>query len=153
MTLIKILFVTLVLAVAITYFSLHKNKANLFEAPGVVERLQIFLKTNSAKTSANHQFKELRTPQFEMNSERLYKSVLSAATNLGWEVLTFDRENQNANFVVYSDVFLFEDDIYVQVQYIDQNLSSLHIESHSRTGRADFAANSGHIQALINELK
>jgi len=88
-----------------------------------------------------------------MNSEQLYKRVLGAAANLGWEILTFDRENQNANFVAYSDVFLFEDDIYVQVQYIDQNLSSLHAESHSRTGRADFAANSGHIQDLINELK
>jgi uncharacterized protein (DUF1499 family) len=153
MTLIKIILFTLVLAIAITYFSLNKNNANLFENPGVMERLQVFLKTNSAKTSTNHPFKELRTPQYELNSEQLYKRVLSAATNLGWEVLTFDHENQNANFVSYSDVFLFEDDIYVQVQYIDQNLSSLHVESHSRTGRADFAANSGHIQALINELK
>jgi len=153
MTLLKIIIVTLVLAVAIAYYSLYKNNANLFEAPGVVERLQIFLKTNTAKTSANHQLKELRTPQFSMNSDELYKRVLRVASDLGWEVLTFDRENQNANFVAYSDVFLFEDDVYVQVQYIDQSSSSLHVESHSRTGSADFAANSGHIQALIKELK
>jgi len=152
MTLIKIIIVTLVLAVAITYYSLHKNNANLFEAPGVIERLQIFLKTNSAKTSPDHQLKELRTPQFKMNSDELYKRVLRVAADLGWEVLTFDRENQNASFVSYSDVFLFEDDIYIQVQYLDQKLSSLHVESHSRTGRADFAANSGHIQTLISKL-
>ena len=152
MTLIKIIIVTLVLAVAITYLSLYKNNANLFEEPGLVERLKIFLKTNTAKTSVNHPLKELRTPRFNMSSDKLYKRVLRVASDLGWEVLTFDSENQNANFISYSDVFLFEDDIYVQVQYLDQNSSSLHVESHSRTGRADFAANSGHRQALINKL-
>ena len=150
---LKIITVTSVLAVAILFFSLYKNNANLFEPPGVVERLQLFLTTNTAKTSPDHKLKELRTPQFDLNSEDLYKRVLRAASDLGWEVLTFDSENQNANFVVYSDVFLFEDDIYVQVQYLDQNSSSLHVESHSRIGSADFAANSGHIQELIKALK
>lgn len=149
----KIIVVTLVLAIAVTYFSLHKNGANLFEPPGVVDRLQMFLTTNTAKTSVDHPLKELRTPHFELNSEDLYKRVLRAASDLGWEVLSFDSENQNANFVVYSDVFLFEDDVYVQVQYLDQNSSSLHVESHSRVGSADFAANSGHIQALIKSVK
>ena len=75
------------------------------------------------------------------------------APDLGWKILTFDSENQNAHFIVYSAVFLFEDDVYVQVQYLDQDSSALHIESHSRTGKADFAANSGHIQALIKALR
>jgi len=153
MTLIKIILFALVLAVAITYFSLQKNNANLFEAPGIKDRLQVFLKTNSAKTSDNHVFKELRTPQYNMAAEELYKQALSAASKLGWKVLTFDKDNQNANFVAYSDLFLFQDDIFVQVQYIDQHTSALHVESHSRTGRADFAANSGRIQALIKALR
>jgi len=152
-TLIKIIIVTIVLAVAIIYFSLYKNNANLFEAPGAIERLQIFLKTNSAQTSANHPLKELQTPQFNVDSETLYKRVLKVASDLGWEVLASDSENQNVNLVVYSDIFLFEDDVYVQVQYLGQDSSALHIESYSRTGKADFAANSGHIQALIKALR
>ncbi|HHJ35573.1 MAG TPA: DUF1499 domain-containing protein [Gammaproteobacteria bacterium] len=153
MTLLKIIIFALVLVIAVTFFSLYRNNANLFDAPGPVARLQVFLTSNAAKTSDDHEFKELRTPLFDMNAEELDRRVLGAAADLGWEVLSHDVENQSANFVVYSPVFLFEDDVFVQVQYIDQDRSSLYVESHSRKGRADFAANSDHIQALIKKLR
>ncbi len=152
MTIIKILFFTAVVLVAVMFFTLYKNGANLLQPPGLVDRLQVYISSNSASTSDDHRFKELRTPQFNMNAEKLYKRVLKAAADLGWEVLSHDSDNQNANFVVRSPVFLFEDDVYVQVQFISMDESSLHVESRSRVGKADFAANAGHIQALLSKL-
>jgi len=153
MTFIKIIVFAIILAVAITFFTLYRNGANLFQAPGVSERLQVYLTTNTAKTTLDHKFVELRTPQFNTSAEKLYKRVLIAAANLGWDVVAHDSDNQNANFIVFSPMFLFEDDVYVQVEFIDLKHSSLFIQSSSRQGRADLAANSGHIQTLINKLK
>lgn len=152
MTIIKLLFIAALFAVGIMFFTLYNNGANLTQPPGFKERLQIFLGSNSAKTASDHKLKELRTPQFNLSADELYKRVLKAAADLGWKILSHDSENLNANFVVFSRLFLFEDDVYVQVQSIDQQRSALHVESFSRKGGADFAANSGHIQALINKL-
>lgn len=152
MTLIKILISIVVIVVGIVFFTLYKNDANLLQPPGFGKRLTTFLTTNSAATSDNHIFEELRTPVYDIDAETLYKRVTLAASQLSWEVLATDIENQNANFVAHSPVFLFEDDVYVQVQFIDMNKSSLYVQSSSRKGRADQAANSSHIQALIRKL-
>ncbi len=153
MTIIKIIFFAIVLAVAVTFAVLFKNGAHLFDEPGFNERLRVFLTSNTAKTADDHKFKELRTPKFDMTDEVLYQRVLAAAIELGWEIFAHDKENKNTNFVVYSPVFLFKDKIYVKVKAIGKNRSSLFIHSSSHTGRADFAANSGHIQALIKQIK
>jgi len=152
MTIIKIVVFTVVLIVGLVFFALYRNGANLFEEPGFNERLAVFLTTNSAQTADDHVFSELRTPVYDIDAETLYQSVLQAAVELGWEIHSHDRDNQNTNFVVYSPVFLFKDDVYVQVNYVDKNRSSLFIRSSSQVGRADFAANSGHIQELLKKL-
>lgn len=152
MTIIKMILFAAIVAVAVIFFTLYKNGANLSQPPGLGERLQVFLTTNYAKTEDDHKFKELQTPQFNMSAEKLYQRVLKSAADLGWEILAHDSDNQNANFVVRSPVFLFEDNLYVQVEFLGPEKSSLHVESASRVGSVDFAANSGHIQALINRL-
>jgi uncharacterized protein (DUF1499 family) len=153
MAIIKfILLVIIVIAVGIT-FTLYKNNANLFQAPGLSERLSIFLTTNSASTSDDHPLIELRTPVFNLDADTLYKHLIVVVSRLGWDVVRHDSENLNVNIVVYSRFFLFEDDVSVQVVSLDMNRSSLNIQSASRVGRGDFAANSGHIQALVQKLK
>jgi len=153
MWLLKLILFVIVLVIGITFFTLYRNGANLFEEPGVTKRLGVFLKTHSASTSDNHDFSELRTPVFDVDDKKLYQRVLNAGSELGWGVIAHDSDALNANFVVRSPVFLFEDDVYVQVKPIDEKQSSLYVQSSSRTGRADFAANSGHIQLLIDRLK
>jgi len=153
MTLIKITISIIVLVVGIVFFTLYRNDANLFQVPGFGKRLTVFLTTKSAETRDDHLFEELRTPVYMIDAESLYKRVTLAASQLGWKVLATDIDNQNANFVVHSPIFLFEDDVYVQVQFIDMNKSSLYVHSSSRRGKADFAANSSHIQALLNKIK
>ncbi len=141
------------LLVGLGFFTLQRNDANLFQAPGFYKRLSVYLTTNMAETADNHPFSELRTPVFSVSAEKLYRRVLYVAAESGWSSLATDSDNLNANFVVRTPVFLFEDDVFVQVQFINMNESSLYVRSSSRTGKADFAANAGHIQALIKAIK
>ncbi len=152
MTFIKIIIFAITVAILVAFLTLFKNNANLLDEPGLKKRLQIFLTTNTAATASDHELKELRTPVFDMTAVELYRDVLSAAIDLGWVVFAQDGEKKHTNFVVYSPVFLFKDKIYVQVKSISETQSSLYIHAKSAKGHADFASNSGHIQALIKKL-
>jgi len=153
MTILKIVLFLIVFVVCAVSFTLFINQANMFDAPGFSKRLSVFFTSNMAATAENHKFKELNTPVFQESAEQLFKHVLLAASELGWDIVSHDSDNLNVNIIVRTRMFLFEDDVFVHVKYLDENKSSLYIESKSRTGKADLAANSGHIQALINKLK
>jgi len=153
MTALKIIALTLALAVGVVFFTLYRNDAHLGRPPGMKQRLAIFLTTNMAVTSDDPVLDELRTPVFELDSEELYRKMLLAASKLGWTVASLDSDNQSAHFIVHSPMFLFEDDVYVQVNFLNMGKSSLYIRSISRRGKADFAANSSHIQRLIQKVR
>ncbi|RKZ63438.1 MAG: hypothetical protein DRQ44_10070 [Gammaproteobacteria bacterium] len=153
MTVIKLMLFGFIFIMGALFFTLYQNDANLLHEPGIVKRMAVFLTTNTAATADDHVFKELRTPVFNANAERLYQRVIYAASELGWDIIASDSDNQNANMVAHSRLFLFEDGIFVQVKLVDMEHSSLYIQSRSRTGYADFASNSGNIQALINKIK
>ena len=153
MTILKIVLFLIVFVVCAISFTLFVNQANMFDAPGFSKRLSVFFTSNSAATAENHKFKELNTPVFQENAGQLFKRVLLAASELGWDIVSHDSDNLNVNIIVRTRMFLFEDDVFVHVKSLDVNTSSLYVESTSRTGKADFAANSGHIQELINKLK
>ena len=153
MALIKFIVILVIVVTALVGFTLYRNDAHLFQPPGIAQRLQIFLQKNVAETADDHEFEELRTPTFDINAEALFERVLDEAALLRWEIIANDSDNQNANIVVRSPVFLFEDDFFVQVNFIDMEESSLYIRSSSRKGRGDLAANSGHIQTLIQKLR
>lgn len=153
MAAVKIITFVIVLVVGLVFFTLQRNDANLFQAPGFYKRLSVYLTTNTAETADNHPFEELRTPVFNVSAEKLYQRVLYVAAEMGWSILASDGESLNANFSVRTPIFLFEDDVFVQVNFINMNESSLYVRSSSRAGKADFAANAGHIQALINGIK
>ncbi len=152
-TFLKIIVIIIVLVTLMVFYTLHRNQAHISQPPGTAKRLAVFFTVNSASTSDNSHFEELRTPVFVMDAEKLYQQVLNTGGELGWGIIANDKNIRNINFVVRSPVFLFEDDVYVEVKVIDAKRSSLYIQSSSRTGKADFAANSGHIQTLIRQLK
>lgn len=153
MTILKIIIFLLALLVALTFFTLLRNDANLFQAPGPYKRMSVYLSSHMAETSDNHIFPELRTPVFNASAEKLYQRVLFVAAESGWSILASDSDNLNANFVVRTPMLLFEDDVFVQVKFIGLEESSLYIQSSSRKGKADFAANAKHIQDLIEAVK
>jgi len=153
MALIKIVLFTMLLVVVVMFFTLYRNEANLFQPPGIEKRLSVFLTTNIAVTSDDHQFEELRTPVFNLSAEKLYLRVLDVAAVSGWNIIAHDSDNKNANFVVLSPILLFEDDVYVQVNSLGEDQSSLYIHSKSHTGYADLSSNSSHIQDLVQKIR
>ena len=152
-TFLKIVVIVTVLVTVMIFYTLHRNQAHISQPPGTAKRLAVFFTVNSASTSDDPYFDELRTPVFAVDAEKLYQQVLNTGGGLGWGIIANDKDARNVDFVVRSPVFLFEDDVYVEVKAVDANRSSLYIRSSSRTGKADFAANSGHIQTLIKQLK
>jgi len=152
-TLLKIIVIVIVFVTMMVFFTLHRNQAHISQPPGTAKRLAVFFTVNSASTSDDPYFDELRTPVFVMDAEKLYQLVLNTGNELGWGIIANDKDARNVNFVVRTPVFLFEDDVYVEVKAIDESRSSLSIQSSSRTGKADFASNSGHIQTLVRHLK
>lgn len=153
MFVIKMIIYSIVLLVGLLFFTLYRNDANLLDAPGIKQRLTTFLNSNVAETADDHSFKELTTPVFNEAAEQTYQRVIDAATELSWNIVTNDSDNQSANFIVVSPVFLYEDDVFVQVQFLNLNQSSLYIRSSSRKGKGDLAANSSHIQRLLRQMR
>lgn len=153
MTLLKILFIIVIIITGMFAFTLYRNDANLFDAPGFNARLNVYLSGNSAETADDHVFEELRTPVFKTSAEQLYKHTILAATALGWQVFAHDSDNQSAHFIVYSPMFLFKDDVKIQVEFIDMEKASLSVRSKSQMGRLDLGANAGHIRDLLTKLK
>ena len=152
MTILKIITFIILFIVGVAFITLYRNDGHLFDDPGVGKRLAVYMTSNSAKTSDDHVFPELRTPIFNVDAEKLFQRVLYAAGELGWTVAAHDSDNLNANLVVRSPMFLFEDDVFVQVKFVDMNNASLYVTSHSRMGKADFGANNGNIQKLLKAM-
>ncbi len=149
----KIIVVLLLFTVILILATLIKNDANLLKQPGPVQRMKVFLTTNVAETADNHVFSELETPVFDLPAAVLYQRVLQSAIKLNWQVVDNDSEDMTATFIVQSVAFAFKDDILAHVNSIDETTSSLYLRSASRLGKADFAANSAHLQALIKGIR
>lgn len=137
--------------------TLIKNQARFFEPPGLADRISVYLGQHTAATLDNHSFPELRTPVFLVGPDRLYAIVIDAATELGWQIKQNDYDNFEAALVITTPVFSFKDDLVVQVRPAKSQLNSegsgLYMQSTSRKGKADFAANAGHIQTLVQRVR
>ena len=145
------------LLVVVVVATMLNNKARLFEPPGLAARLSVYLGQHEAQTADDHSFAELRTPRFKMRPESLFKVVIAVAHELGWSIEHEDDENLSAHLVVSTPLLGFKDDVHVQVRFENEAAgnakSSLWLRSSSRVGKADFAANAGHIQTLVAAVK
>ena len=148
----KILLILVLVVLGLVFGTLIKNDAHLLQSPGVQKRLAVYLTSNVAETADSHPFRELRTPVFNRPAEVLYKQVIEAVATLGWKVVYSDPDNQIVNVTIQTPLLMFTDDMAIQVKYIDPEHASLHVRSASRVGKADFAANQGHILALLKVL-
>jgi hypothetical protein len=153
----KIVIAVVVIAVLIVVGTLIKNHAPLFDPPGMKQRLAVYLTTNTAKTSDDHPFPELRTPVFDVGPDELYIAVKDAANDLGWPILDSDDVEWRLELSAKSDILLFVDDVRVEIQPLackeeGVTKTALNIHSQSRVGSADFGANAGHIQRLVKAV-
>jgi len=152
----KIIFAIIVIVVLLILATLLKNHAPLFDTPGPLKRLAVYLTTNTAKTSDNHPFPELRTPVYPVGAEELYRAVKDAAIGLGWSIIDSSDVEWRLDMVAKTHFLLFMDDVKVEIEPLDaaegETKTALHIHSHSRVGSADFAANADHIQQLVRAV-
>ena len=153
----KIVIAIILIIALIVIGTLFKNRAPLFDPPGLKKRLAVYLTTNTAVTSDDHPFAELRTPVFDVGPDELYIAVKDAANDLGWVIIDSDDVEWRLDMTAKSDILLFVDDVKVEIEPLVCNEgvtnTALHIQSQSRVGKADFAANAGHVQLLVKAVK
>jgi hypothetical protein len=154
----KIVFAVLVLVVLVIFATILKNHAPLFDTPGPLKRLAVYLTTNTAATSDNHPFPELRTPVYPVGPDELYTAVKDAAISLGWSIIDSSDVEWRLHMVAKTHFLLFMDDVKVEIEPLEAaegataTRTALNIHSHSRIGSADFAANADHIQQLVKAV-
>lgn len=152
----KIVFAVVVIVFLLIAATLLKNLAPLFDSPGFKKRLATYLTTNTARTADDHPFPELRTPMFSVGPDELYIAVKDAAISLGWAITDSDDVEWRLHLVAKTQFLLFMDDVHVDIQPLGcrEGITStaMHIQSRSRKGKADFAANAAHIQRLVKAV-
>ena len=152
----KIVFAIIAVVVLLILATLLKNHAPLFDTPGPLKRLAVYFTTNTASTSDNHPFPELRTPVYTVGAAELYRAVKDAAISLGWSIIDSNDVEWRLDMVAKTHFLLFMDDVKVEIEPLDttdgETKTALHIHSRSRLGKADFAANADHIQQLISAV-
>ena len=153
MKIVLVILMFMMVPVIIIAATLVKNQAHFFEAPGFAERISIYLRQHTAATSDNHPFPELRTPVFSVEADSLFNVVIEVASDLGWRLRQIDDDSLTAYLVITTPLLGFSDDLVVQVRVSNPEQSVLAIQSTSRKGTADFAANAGHIQALVQRVR
>jgi hypothetical protein len=152
----KLVLAVIAIVVLIIFATLLKNHATFFDTPGPWKRLVVYLTTNTAQTSDDHPFPELRTPVYPVGPDELYTAVKDAAINLGWSINDSDDVEWRLDMVAKTHFLLFMDDVRVEIEPLDsaegENKTALHIHSQSRIGSADFAANADHVKQLIKAV-
>jgi uncharacterized protein (DUF1499 family) len=159
LTSIILLLAVLVCLLVLGIF-LH-NRAQLFAAPGIAERIRVYLTQNSVQTSVQHRFPELRSAHFQVTGKTLLRAVQSTLVELGWSQSSASEDPKAGQYrvhaVVTTPVFKFQDDVMILIHdsICDNGSSStmLDVRSASRTGRGDLAANAGHVQRLYEQVR
>lgn len=138
--------------VVLIFLVLMNNQANLNQAPGLKARLNIFLTTHQAEITPQPALPELRSPQFSLSSAQLFEKLPAVIEALGWEIALSDSTNYLLEAVVTTPLFRFKDDVDISI-LAEGKGCYLYANSRSRKGKADFAANSHHLQQLLQKLQ
>ena len=137
--------------VVIVFLVLQSNQANLAESPGIAKRLKVFLTTHKAEINLNPVLPELRSPHYSVPPDELLFQVMTAMEQLGWQQVRQVKPGIGAKAIVVTPLWRFKDDVKVEI-VTEGDGSSLRATSKSRIGRADFAANSAHLQCLLLQI-
>jgi uncharacterized protein (DUF1499 family) len=153
----KIVVSIILVLVIFVFVILARNQAHFFEEPGFVKRMAVYVTQNVAQTADGHPFPELRPDVFHASADELYLAVQDAIIHLGWAVSDTDDMEYRINAVVTTQLLLFEDDVEIRIRNLscqnDAVISALDVRSSSRIGKADFGANGGHIQRLMDQVR
>ncbi len=129
-----------------------KTDAPLSDRPGLPKRIKRYLSHNQAETSNSSPYPELHTPLYMEPPEHLFELVSSAVEELGWSLSFKSQERMEIKAQIIAPILRLKDDIFISVKAGEQGLSSLHIRSVSRVGKADMGANIRHIIDLKEQI-
>ena len=158
----KWLLAIVLLPIVLGMSAILLNRPPLLDAPGIWQRLRLYLSTNVAETRPDHARGELRPRRYDRPVEELRRLTREAMIELGWSA---PREVEGRlRTEVRTPLFRFTDDVEVwfepdpgrdrtgdQGEHRAGVLVS--VRSASRVGRGDFAANTRHVLDLYATLE
>lgn len=147
------ILILLVLAVSVSALTLIQNDVPWNKPPGFLKRLTVYLTRNVAETSDTALFPELRTRTYNITANSFMDQLIPHLIFLGWEVQGVDKDRLSIDAVVRTPLLGFKDDIHIRLEPVAKKQTRLHIRASSRVGRADYAANLGHILRLYQEIE
>ena len=148
-----LIIVVLVIIPAVIVGALLANKAPLFEPPGVMTRLGLYLRTNVAETGPEPVLPELAPLLLHADASTAMHTLAQVVRELGWHPVSVDEKGAQMRAVVVSPVLRFSDDIHLRLLARSAERVELMVRSSSRVGRGDLGANAHHIMILRDALR
>lgn len=135
------------------------NQVPLFNEPGVLKRLSVYLTQNRVAVEDKALFPELHPRSYYSSAEDLIARVESHMLERGWALADEPQESDQPHsrphyrhFVVTTDLFNFKDDVQVWAEDTEHGNATLWVVSSSRVGKADFGANLAHVLTIYAAL-
>ncbi len=142
---LKLLFALLITAALIATAAIAFNRPPLLASPGPLPRIAAYLTQNSAETERFSAYPERTPPTYRESPETILDAAVSHARSRGWEMLDLDPERYRMHAEATTLLFGFKDNVHVRVEPMENGGSKLYIRSASRSGLADFGANTARL--------
>ena len=97
-------------------------------------------------------FPDIEPYRMNASAEDAFKKALTAAKEMGWEIITTVPEAGHIEATATTFWYGFKDDVVVRIRE-DNGGSVIDVRSKSRVGKSDVGANAARIRAYLKELK
>ena len=89
----------------------------------------------------------------QVSAEQAFDRALTAVRDLGWNVVSNDREAGRIEAVDTTFWFGFKDDVVIRVREMNQGSARIDVRSKSRVGVGDRGTNARRIRTLLDRLQ
>jgi uncharacterized protein (DUF1499 family) len=155
---VAVLIVILILPLAAGVVAIAMNRPMLSDPPGFAKRLSIYLRYNTAETTADPLLPELRIRHYRVSEDAMKKAVGRTVRSLPrWKMVLEEADLGAYQVEVTSLIWRFQDDLSILVTGTASGEREVYVHSGSRVGRGDFGTNRVHVltfyEALEKQLK
>jgi len=89
----------------------------------------------------------------QVTAEQAFTRALTAVRDLGWNVVSDDREAGRIEAVDTTFWFGFKDDVVIRVREVSAGSARIDVRSKSRVGVSDLGSNARRVRALLERLQ
>ncbi len=150
--LLQVVFFLAVVWASLLAAGLISNDLPWSDPPGMGTRLLTYLSTNTAETTPDSAFPELRPRTYAAPAALMFDVARRAAEALHWKLNTVESEERKIEAVATTRVIKFKDDVTIWVEADGEERSTLFARSASRVGKWDLGANTRHIMDLFETV-